>query len=212
MHCLISAIPSEIEDLIQNKELEHTTNSNHWLDKKKRVVIAYVGVGYLETAVNLQKLILQFPQIKKVTFCGTAGIYPLMSHLKIGDLCQCKEVILCDASAEMGNSAYVPLLQHAPLKAEMGDQYPAVSVKVATMLSITTNDQVAGQICNNTQAEVENMELYGVATICNKKKISWNAILGLTNYVGSNGRDDWQSKHKAIEKQLNRLLYNIYRI
>ncbi|MCP4298220.1 MAG: hypothetical protein GY786_21755, partial [Proteobacteria bacterium] len=169
-------------------------------------ILAHLGVGYLEAAINLQRLLVRFPAINSVTFCGTAGIYPQASQLQIGDTCRCSEVILCDASAETGRSAYVPLLKNSYIDADLIGFGDLKSAKVVTTLSITIDDECARVIGENTGYHVENLELYGIALLCNTLKLPWNAVLGLTNNVGSNGRLEWSQNHLQVEKNMNQFL------
>ncbi len=206
MRCIVSAIKSETQALVKKHGLKYLPGSNYCLDEEEGMILAHLGVGYLEAALNLQRLLFRFPAISSVTFCGTAGIYPQVSQLQIGDTCRCSQVILCDASAETGSSAYVPLLKNDQIDADLIGDNNLKSAKVVTTLSITIDDECARMMGENTGYHVENLELYGIALLCSSFKVPWSAILGLTNSVGSKGREQWLQNHFQVEKNMNQFL------
>ncbi|MBU2513622.1 hypothetical protein KJ966_19950 [bacterium] len=205
MLCIASAVFQEVKPLIELTNASRETG-NRWFDKTRNLLIAATGVGFLESAIQLNRLLQETPSIEKIIFTGSAGVYPGCRHIRIGDLCICTDTILCDGAAELGLSAYVPLADQGPIKASLSLSSSLSSARVATIFSITTDNDLAGKIGENRKADIENMELYGIARVCLEGEIPWNALLGVTNTVGKKGRTQWnQNRNKLAEKACNHL-------
>jgi nucleoside phosphorylase len=212
MLLIISAIYSEIELII--KELKASQISeNAWATNDKKVLLSSVGVGSIDAAINLQYIFFQYPQIEKVVFCGTAGAYLKNSNFKIGTIYIGKETFLCDGAAEMKLSQYAFYMSQQGLKSDFNLKQNIEKAKVATTLTITKDDNLASIIARNTKADLENLELFGLAKVCVLHKKVWTAILGVTNYIGKEGHLQWKQNHKRLEKEFNKkilLLLNKY--
>ncbi|PCI30640.1 MAG: hypothetical protein COB67_01435 [SAR324 cluster bacterium] len=206
MICIVSAIPSEIEELIRLTDSQPTAQPNTWIHQEKGFILAAVGVGYLEAAIRLQQLLTSFPQVRQVLFCGTGGIYQETEGLNIGELYLCQETILCDGAAELGFSKYVPILPHQAIPADLELAIPCKKVRVVTALTLTTDDNLSNVIAQNTGGEVENMELYGIASLCQQLRIPWAGLLAITNRVGSQGHKQWLENHRHLEIKAGKML------
>ncbi len=207
MLCIVSAMKAEVLPLIGLLGAEKVNESEVWLDKAHDILITSAGVGYLEAALNLGDLLLVFPQIESVIFCGSAGVYPGERGFGTGDLCICSDTVLCDGAAEMKMGQYASIMDRRPIKAnfDLGPSLP--KTRVATTISLTLSDQMAEQLADGSQSDVENMELYGIASVCKKKSILWNAVLGITNTVGSNGHLEWKQNYQNMADKCSRFLY-----
>lgn len=197
MLCITSAIPDEIRRLVELTAAS-PKGENRWIDDSRNLLFATLGIGYLESSVQLNQLVTDYPAIKHVVFTGSAGVYPNSTEIRIGDLCNSIDTILCDGAAELGLSAYIPIADYGPIEAATTIDQSLPSVRVATVISITTDDTLAAAMATKKVAAAENMELFGIARICREKSIPWNACLGITNEVGSKGRSQWLENHKKV--------------
>ena len=197
MICIISAIFPEISSLTARTGVKQV-DENIWHMVHQNVLLSATGTGYLESAIQLQSLLHRYPDITQVLFCGSAGVYPGIKTIQPGDLCLCKNTILCDSAAEMDLSLYASLMARNPIQSDFELDSSLYSASVLTTLSLTSNDNLAGTLTTQTSAELENMELYGIASVCRKASIQWNAILGITNKVGKNGHGEWKENYKSL--------------
>ncbi len=197
MYCIVSAFPPELSRLIELTHAEQQEN-NIWISRQLNIVLGSMGVGYLDSAINLQRLLHRFSEVDKVIFTGSAGFYPGNQSVKTGDLCWCKETLLCDSAAEMKYSLYSDKLKRNPIKSTIKPKSNLYSAVVATILTLTKDDQLAVILGKQAKAELENMELYGIASVCEKISIQWNALLGITNKVGSNGSAEWRENYRRM--------------
>ncbi|MBU3917296.1 hypothetical protein KKA14_17320 [bacterium] len=206
MLCVISAIFSEISRLVELTGAQLIEDSI-WYSEQKDLLVVSAGVGYLESAIQLQSLLFRFTDIKKVIFCGSAGVYPGVNTIKTGDVCLCQETILCDSAAEIGLGLYASILPRNAIQSNLEINDSLCSSRVLTTLSLTANDDLAISLRQNTKADLENMELYGIASVCQKHSVLWNAILGITNIVGCNGHQEWSRNFRAMGKLASDFLF-----
>ncbi|MCG8337960.1 MAG: hypothetical protein MJE63_25950 [Proteobacteria bacterium] len=206
MLCLISAIETELRWLIEKLGARQETGNKIWFASQPDVIIAPVGVGFLESAINVNKLLDIYPQINKLLFTGSAGVYPNISSIKPGDICSCLETVLADGAAEHGFSLYAEPLPRTAIPAtfQLGnDLYPS---KIATLLTLTQSDALAETIQKKLNVELETMELYGIAQVCRKRSLPWNAIIGITNQVGSSGHLQWRKSFREVAAKTGEIL------
>ncbi len=206
MLCVVSAIFSEISRLVELTDAKPLEESI-WQSRQKDLLIVSAGVGFLESAIQLQNLLFRFTGINKVIFCGSAGVYPGIEAIKTGDICLCQETVLCDSAAEMGLGLYASILPRDAIQSTLKINASLQSSRVLTALGLTADDDLAMTLQQNTKADLENMELYGIASVCQKQSVLWNAILGITNWVGSNGHMEWKQNFKTMGRQANDLLF-----
>jgi len=70
------------------------------------------------------------------------------------------------------------------------------SVEVATTMGVTVDDEAAARVAR-TGVEVEHLEAFSVASACEAVGIRFVAVLGVSNGVGSNAREQWRANHRA---------------
>lgn len=180
-------------------------------DLGKDVLIQELGIGYLDAALNLQKLIIDQEAkgnpIERVVFLGTCGAY---KGTEIGDLLEIESTSLLNLASKLGHS-YVPEnFKNESIKLEALSQDKSISdLKKAhcfSSLEITKDEAAVNKILELDLVEagsyVENMELYGVAKLAQKHKIPCQAILGVTNLINQKAHDDWLSNHEQISQNL----------
>lgn len=194
MLCIVSAIPEELEQLLSR--LEAKPNEKGRVEVGDSLILSPVGIGYLEAAMQLTEMLDEYPGVERLIFTGSAGVYPGVQSVEINQLTCCKETMLFDGAAESGQSSYAPPLPRGPIKSNLpliDDLYPAT---FGTGISLTKNDDLADLIHQSLAVELETMELFGVATVCQRRSIPWNAVFGVTNIVGKEGHRQWKLNFK----------------
>ncbi len=152
------------------------------------VVAKTIGVGMAVSGAGTANRIHQLNP-RAVILIGSCGIYPGPHEYRPLDIVVASRCHLFDPSVAAGKSEFPEPMQTV-LAASAGPR--ARHVAVATTLAITTDDAVARAVHPATGFEAENLELFPVALACRAADVPFAAILGVTNVVGSAGRDDWR--------------------
>ncbi|MDF2698194.1 MAG: 5-methylthioadenosine nucleosidase, partial [Labilithrix sp.] len=76
---------------------------------------------------------------------------------------------------------------------------------IANTLGITTDDALAATLSSHGQ--VEHLEAYGVARACQAASVRCAVILGVTNVVGSRGREEWRANHVATSARVGEVAW-----
>jgi nucleoside phosphorylase len=171
-----------------------------------RVVCATVGVG-LPAAGGGTMRHVRDARPRAVLLLGSCGLYPRRAEWKPLLPVIPKAVRLVDATVLADKAAFPAPMQlvlepDKALAEGLAQSEPsALRGTVATTLSITTDDQLAGRLGRKTSCCAENLEAFSVALACAARDLPFAAVLVSTNLVGSSGREQW-SKHqrKAAER------------
>ncbi len=181
---------------------------NKYLEQKsKNILVKSLGVGFLAAATSLERILNENPNIKNIYFIGTAGSYN--KNLAIEDLVQVTKAGLLNLGTVL-DKAYVP----QPYPQVSAKINPGLNVKLVDCLSameITKSIEYSQIIVEKHKRErelVENMELYGLATVANKHRIPWTALLGITNFTDVDGHQNWKDNHSKVSQKLCNLLNN----
>ncbi len=150
-----------------------------------------VGVGLVESALFASRAIAE-RKPSSVVLVGTAGAYG-KAGLAIGDVIVASEIVLAAPSGALIEGAMPTSLA---TDVALSSLFDAKRVRVATTLSITTNDDVARALEQSTQAEVEHLEAFAVGRACAIANVPFTAVLGIANFVGARGRDEWRANHE----------------
>jgi nucleoside phosphorylase len=162
------------------------------------VVAKTVGVGLAvagsATATRISQLA---PRV--VVALGSCGIYPGPNAYRPLDIVIPSRLSLFDPAVAAGKAAFPEPMQTVldpdpQLSAGLLRAVPARGhqCNVATTMSITTDDAIARAVHGATGIEAENLELFPIALACRAANIPFAAVLGVTNMVGSTGRQDWR--------------------
>ncbi|OGG96452.1 MAG: hypothetical protein A2508_00835 [Candidatus Lambdaproteobacteria bacterium RIFOXYD12_FULL_49_8] len=197
---ICSAIDAELSPLAALLNAQKI-NEGHY--KAAGMEFSALGVGVLLAALKLAELLAK-SQYSEVIFTGSAGIYP--GHgLEMGQLVEVNRAVLFDPSAEQGQGHYAQL--------QGGRQIPAgprrfdlPRVAAASGIAITSDNQAAKRITQSHGAQVENLELFGVALAAWQAQKSWSAVLGLTNQVGRQGQKEWKANYLELGGKACRFL------
>lgn len=158
-----------------------------------------VGIG-LPNATAGTTLRLLSLRPRAVVLVGTCGNYPGVP-LQIGDALVGRRVLLVDPTeVERRGAMPEPMgrtIECNPMIALglAGGRAPAHDV--ANTLGVTTDDLLAARIGAALGGGVENLEAFGIANACALQNVPFACVLGVSNAVGSTGRDEWRSHHKG---------------
>ncbi len=212
-----------------------------WNEELKAVkpdaLMAPLGIGYLEAALELTRILNERGDIDEILFLGTCGSYN--RDLDIGDVVSISSVQLLERGEVLGlaynvregisyraaakspitalrSSSACSLTDEStplprtrkPCSGQFGD---SSSVPCLCSLEITNSSELSVQILKHygfTKA-VENMELYGVARVASQRGIKWSARLGVTNYTNIEAHQDWLANHQRLSLQLGEALLQV---
>jgi len=171
-----------------------------------RVVCATVGVG-LPAAGGGTMRHVRDARPRAVLLLGSCGLYPRRGEWKPLLPVIPKGIRLVDPTVLADKAAFPAPMQllldaDKPLADGLAQVEPsALRGEVATTLSITTDDQLAGRLGRKSGCCAENLEAFSVALACAARDLPFASLLVSTNAVGSSGREQW-SKHqrKAAER------------
>jgi nucleoside phosphorylase len=159
-----------------------------------------VGVG-LPNATAGTILRLQQLRPRAVVLVGTCGYYPGTANPPaIGDVVVGRRVVLVDPiEVEHRGAIPEPIARATECSAVLafglaGGRAPTVDV--ANTLGVTTDDALAALLGSAGGCGVENLEAFGIANACALQGVSFATVLGVSNRVGSTGREEWRSYHK----------------
>lgn len=187
MKLVSSAIFEEIEMLDQEQL------------RTEGFLVQPLGIGFLQAAINLEKLLANSQKVTEVFFLGTAGSYKKNLELN--------SIVSVDSSALL-NLGELQKLSYIPSKQEIFDLKKVHNYSNALCLSsleISATETISNLVADKFVANkfiVENMELYGIAQVCKKYEIPLTAFLGITNYINSNAHDDWLINNQDLSKKL----------
>lgn len=156
------------------------------------VEFASIGIGLVAAAVGATRRILERKPCG-VLFVGTCGVY--------GDRAELLETVVA-TSVHLVDTAVVTQRGAIP---EVVCQHIGIDnwfsnvccgsglrkVSVANTMSLTTSNELGEQIETASNTDVEHLELFSFATVCEELKVPYAAMLGVANRVGSSGRREW---------------------
>jgi len=173
-----------------------------------------VGIGLPNATAGTTLRLLQL-RPRAVVLVGTCGNYPGV-QLAIGEAVVGRRVLLVDPT-EVERRGAMP----EPM-GRMVECNPMISLGLATgkppahdvanTLGVTTDDLLSSRIGAALGGGVENLEAFGIANACALQNVPFACVLGVSNRVGSTGREEWRSHHKgsalAACEVINRWLAN----
>ena len=176
-----------------------------------RIRAKVVGVGMTVAGSSTARGILAV-QPRAVVMVGACGVYPNLSQYRPHDVVVATRVQVVDHAVLLGRSAFPEPMQtsmetHPVLAAGLAAGRPRTyAAAVASTLAVTIDDQLAAAVYPATGCEAENGEAFAVAAACRASDVPFAAVLGVTNIVGSTGRQDWaQFQREAVTQAANAL-------
>jgi nucleoside phosphorylase len=173
-----------------------------FLLKKAGFDIFLVGIGAIEAGIRLSEKLAR-EKYDKIIFLGTAGAYK-NSDLVIGDLISANSTIFVSGTHLLGK-AYFPELFKKEIQIE-STYFDFPQKKVATVMEITKNDELAEKISLEYSLEVEHMEIFSLARVCERKNIEFSAYLGIANFVGKDSHKEWLENNEKVAENLQKYL------
>jgi nucleoside phosphorylase len=76
--------------------------------------------------------------------------------------------------------------------------------RLATTLSVTTDDALAADLGKRSECEGENLEGLAVAHACEVERVPCAFVLAATNRAGTRGRSDWLKHHPKAARDTAR--------
>ena len=167
-----------------------------------RVLGKTIGIGMPIAAIGMANRLTQLAP-RCVVLLGSCGVFPGLPQYRPNDILVAGRIVLVDHAVSAGRAAFpdpmtVTIDTHPLLAAGLGAAGPRTRVAtLATTLSITTDDQLASSVAQSTACEGENLEAFAVALACHAANVPFAAVLGVTNVVGANARDDWRTYQRS---------------
>ena len=194
---IASAVAAELEPLASS--LGARPIEGGW--RIPGLVLAPLGIGALNAALGLGRWL---SEVNEVVFAGSAGILP-GAGFRIGQVVEASQVLLADGAAALG-LAHSPLMDR-PLTLEAGPRrFGCPQAKVVNTGSVTQDLGLALALAQSSGAELETLELYGLALAAQQAGLPWSALLGLTNEVGPLGQGQWQENHRPLAQAVGGIL------
>jgi nucleoside phosphorylase len=164
----------------------------------KDYMTATLGVGLVSAASSIAA-VLERHSISRIVFTGTCGALPSTS-LTIGDVVRAKTIYLGDIGT-LNRTSFIPdIIPTTVTPARfiaMKNTLPESDVFCP--LSITQSDTGASLLQKNfPNGVVENLECFAVAWNAAQRKIPFEAVLGVSNFIGPNGHDEWKQHHHRV--------------
>ena len=168
-------------------------------DKEKFDFAKSIGVGLINSAINLTKLCL-FNKPDYLLFIGSAGSY---GNHNIFDIVESKTSSNLELSF-LENSSYTPI--DNVLKSS--NTLVRDDTIVNSSNYITTNFDLAKKY-QDYKIGIENMEFYSLVRVAKEFEISIGGIFVITNYTNKDAHQDFISNHiKAKQKLIDYLIKN----
>ena len=157
-----------------------------------------VGVGLPNATAGTTMRLLQL-RPRAVILVGTCGVYPGATP-QMGDAVVARRTVLVDPiEVEKRGAMPDPMARaldcNAMIALGLGNGR-APTLDVANTLVVTTDDALSVRVGNSCGCAVENLEAFGVANACALQNVPFAAVVGVSNKVGSTGREEWRAHHK----------------
>ena len=166
-----------------------------------RVVGKTLGIGLPVAGSGMANRLTQLAP-RCVILLGSCGVYAGVADYRPNDVLVASRIVLFDHAVAAGRAAFPDPMTttvdtHALLTAGLGTGPRTRVAQVATTLSITTDDALASTVHRASGCEGENLEAFAVALACHAATVPFAAVLGVTNVVGSRGREDWRTFQRS---------------
>jgi nucleoside phosphorylase len=170
------------------------------------VALCEVGVGALVAGAGAMRGLLE-TKPRAALLVGSCGVYPGRAALQPGQLLIASRLTAVDSAVLSSRAAFPapmatnlepdPALTQALYAAASASSSAAVPLQatLATTLAITTDDVLAAQLSDGADCVGENLEAIAVALACRAQQVAFAAVVGITNEVGSHGRNQWLQHH-----------------
>jgi len=169
---------------------------------RRRVTLASVGVGLVESAIGTTLLVAQHrPNI--LLLVGTAGLYPgKTTTIALDQVAIAAKMVLLPEVLP-GKHVFLPAILPDRMRSDPAlvqalrrkTHLPAADI--ACPLGITATKKAAGAAAKLSGCRLENLEAFAVARAAAVAKVPFAAVLGIANHVGPAGHAQWKKHAQA---------------
>jgi hypothetical protein len=181
---IASAVGGEIDILIQSGKFPHTQS---------------LGIGNLEAAISLKKYLYENSSVDSIFFFGSCGVYPWASF-QSETMVSVSHATHLEISSALGQSKQIQTKSISLFSKALPLGLPLAVCNAPSTLTLLEMDKPPNENWNSL--EIENLELFGIARVCESMIKHLSAFLAITNVVGQNGSKDWQKNWRKCSSQL----------
>ncbi len=163
-----------------------------------------VGVGLIESAMNLTKLAL-FDKPDFLVFIGSAGSYGKYKPFEIIESTIAANIEL----SFLENRAYTPL--DNVIEAYSDDKVSRETKTIVNSSNYISTDFDLVQQMRQHRIELENMEFFSVLKIAQEFSIPVLGIFVVTNYCDQNAHEDFMKHHEEAKIRLMNYVFKKYK-
>lgn len=156
------------------------------------------GIGNLESALQLESFLQNHRSISGVVFLGSCGEYSKRSNGEMPNidcLVTCSVFFQRELTEERLESKRVSDTKIFEFSPVLDWELPSVICNSPSVLSLVSW-KPSTPVSDITM--VENLECYGLAKVCEKKEIPFQALFAITNEVGPEGSNQWKSNYRHL--------------
>ncbi|PAF51838.1 hypothetical protein BKH43_00980 [Helicobacter sp. 13S00401-1] len=158
-----------------------------------------IGIGLIQSAINLTRYCLLNPSLESIVFIGSAGSYT--KDLQIGELCISTSAFNIESCFIKG-ACYTPIENHVELEnLELKSLKHLKKVSINSSNYINTDENISKALASANIA-LENMEFFSVLSVAQSFNLPAFGIFGITNYVGKEAFSEFRANHAHVTKLL----------
>ncbi|STP05009.1 nucleoside phosphorylase-I family protein [Helicobacter acinonychis] len=155
-----------------------------------------IGVGLIESAINLTRICLKNPSIESVIFIGSAGSYSL--EIELLSVFESAQGYQIEESFSHLNS-YTPLDNFIQIETKEKALFKRARVNSSNY--IHTNEMFAAKMVQKGVL-LENMEFFSVLSVAKTFSLKAKGIFCVSNHVGLNARKEFKENHAKVKQVL----------
>jgi len=157
-----------------------------------------VGIGLVDAAIGVTAALASEGPFDALVFVGTCGAFDDAARGRVVFPVSVRLVQPCALRGEAELIEHTEVFADAALVAELSSA-PADG-PVATVLGITVGEERARCLAQ-TGAAFEHLEAYAVLRAASLARVPAACVLGVSNRVGSTGREEWRAHRQEVERR-----------
>ncbi|GAA8322969.1 hypothetical protein HpNP14_04560 [Helicobacter pylori] len=162
-----------------------------------------IGVGLIESAINLTRICLKNPDTESLIFIGSAGSYsPEIELLSVFES-------VCGYQIEESFShlnSYTPLDNFIQIETEEEALFERACVNSSNY--IHTSEMFAKKMAQKGVL-LENMEFFSVLSVARAFSLKAKGIFCVSNYIGLNAHKEFKENHAKVKQILEDTLKSL---
>ncbi|MGL2398348.1 purine-nucleoside phosphorylase [Helicobacter pylori] len=159
-----------------------------------------IGVGLIESAINLTRMCLKNPDTESLIFIGSAGSYnPEIELLSVFES-------VCGYQVEESFShlnSYTPLDNSIQIETKEEALFERVCVNSSNY--IHTSEMFAKKMAQKGVL-LENMEFFSVLSVAKAFSLKAKGIFCVSNHVGLNAHKEFKENHAKVKQILENII------